>query len=75
MESDGPSKEKSLLRLKLNKMMSTWLLCMDLFPMQFLSTGLRYTLRLLFDLLAIEGDMVIKVVVYLYASHYCYLVC
>lgn len=55
--------------------MSTWFLRMDLFPMQFLSAGLCYTLRLLIDLLAIEGDMVIKVVVYLYTSHYCYLVC
>lgn len=59
----------------LNEGMSTWLLGMDLLPMHFLSAGLGYTLRLFLELLAIEGDMVIKVVVYLYASHYCYLVC
>lgn len=64
-----------MLLSRLNEGMSTWLLGMDLLPMQFLSAGLGYTLRLFLELLAIEGDMVIKVVVDLYASHYCYLVC
>lgn len=48
---------------------------MYLLPVGFLSAGLSYTLRLFLELLAIEGDMVIKVVVYLDASHCCYLVC